>query len=390
MAGRRSSVLLFSMRRVAQLVAYCIEYEFEDVVTELTWADRIEVERESLSEFSRRLYKYTRLLSGSRRLGRVTVAAHPALRLNRDYELFFPIFNEPYELFALAAVPDWRRRCKVAACFISEVWIHNCPEYLLELLAEFDHVFLGVQHSIGEVARIVGRPCTYLPLAVDVLRFAPPRESITRSINVCNIGRRSPVTHEALLKLASDPGFFYYYDTVAASGVDLRQRTFRVQDPREHRLLLASLLKRSRYYLAHRGFVNDPDSTKGREEISARFYEGAAAGTVMIGAAPESEEFARQFDWLDPVIRTPFDCSEIGRVLEELDSDPQRLARIRRDNVRNAALRHDWLHRLQSVFEVLGLPPTDAMCSRERNLNAVAAQALDGTPTPGLGKALTG
>ena len=163
------------------------------------------------------------------------------------------------------------------------------------------------------MARITGRPCSYLPLAVDVLRFAPASPDQPRPIEVCNIGRRSPVTHQALLEDAERRRSFYYYDTVAASGSDLKQRTFRVDNPHEHRIMLATILKHSRYFIANRSHVNNPEFTAGRDEISARFYEGAAAGTVMIGEAPRTEEFKRQFDWPDAVIHLPFDSPDIGR-----------------------------------------------------------------------------
>jgi hypothetical protein len=299
------------------------------------------------------------------------------VRLERDYELFFPVFNHVHELFALAAVPDWRRRCRVAACFVNELWAHLLPGYLLELLAEFDHVFVGVRHIVADVERIVGRPCSYLPLATDVLRFAPFPERPDRAIDVCNIGRRSPVTHEALMGLAREGRIFYYYDTVAASGAGQKQRTFRVDNASEHRWLLASLLGRSRYFIANRGRINEPEFTQGNDEISGRFYEGAAAGTVMLGEPPRTAEFERQFDWPDAVIPLPFDSPDVGRRLAELDQDPERLARIRRDNVANAALRHDWVHRIRRVFETLGLQPTEAMLARERSLQALAATLLN-------------
>src|SRR5208283_420407 len=97
----------------------------------------------------------------------------------------------------------------------------------------------------------------------------------------------------------------------------------------EHRFLFASLLKRSRYYIANRSRVNEPEYTSGKDEISGRFYEGAAAGTVMLGEAPNVEHFRQQFDWPDAVIRLPFDSADAGRIIAELDKDSQRLARIR-------------------------------------------------------------
>jgi len=360
-------VLQLSMRRVARLVGYSIDYEFEDVVAALTGADRVEVDDWPSLEWSRRLYRYTRHLHRGAVRG-----PHSRVHLQRDYELFLPVFNHPYELFALAAVPDWRRRCRYAACFLSELWLHRFPRYLLELLAPFDHVFLAVRHPVADLARLLGRPCSYLPLGTDVLRFAPYPHAPERAINVCSIGRRSAVTHAALLQLAADRRFFYYYDTVAASGVDLRQRTFRVQDPREHRLLLASLLQRSRYCFAHRGFVNDPAATQGHDEISSRVYEAAAAGVVMLGEAPRGPDFRAQFDWTDALLPAPFDCPDIARVLQELDADPQRLERIRRENVRQSALRHDWLYRLRDVLATFALPPTAAMQQRSAELETIA------------------
>ena len=375
--GSGGNVLQLSMRRIHDLVAYCLPYEFEDVVAEVTGADRVEPENYSALEFARRVYKLGRLATRSRRLAGAIVPRLGVPRLTRDYELFLPVFNNAFELFSLLAVPDWRKRCRVAACFISEIWTHEMPEYLLELLARFDHIFLGVRHPTETVARIAGRPCTYLPLAVDVLRFAPYPDPPARAIDVCNIGRRSPVTHAALLRLARDRRIFYYYDTVRASGARGRQMTFRVGNASEHRLLLASLLQRSRYYVANRARVNEPEIIEGKEEISSRFYEGVAAGAVLLGEPPRSDEFRLQFDWPDAVIRLPFDSPDAGEFLKALDADPQRIERIRRDNVHQAALRHDWVHRLHAVFDALGLRPTEAMLAREARLRSLAALALE-------------
>jgi hypothetical protein len=375
--GAGGKVLLLSMRRLADLVAFCLPYEFEDVVADVTAADRVEANGYQALEFSRRAYKLARLVTRSPRLAQSLASKPSTVRLERDYDLFFPVFNHPYELYALATIPGWRDHCKAAACFVSEIWVQTLPGYLLELLAGFDHVFVGMRQTVGEVAKIIGRPCTYLPLATDVLRFSPFPAPPPRVIDVCNIGRRSPVTHEALIKLARDRKIFYYYDTVAASGADKKQRTFPVSDASEHRLLLASLLQRSRYYVANRSRVNEPEFTMGRDEISARFYEGAAAGALMIGEPPRTEEFERQFDWQDAVIRLPFDSPDVADILAGIDKDPMRVERIRRDNVKNAALRHDWVHRLRTVFETLGLAPTPAMIAREKRLQALATEALE-------------
>src|SRR5260370_26284917 len=135
--GSGGSVLQLSMRRIHDLVAFCLPYEFEDVVAEVTGADRVEPENLRALEFGRRVYKLGRLLTRSRRLASAFAPRPGVARLSRDYDLFFPSFNNAFELFALLTLPDWRKRCRVAACFISEMWAHDIPEYLLGLLAAF-------------------------------------------------------------------------------------------------------------------------------------------------------------------------------------------------------------------------------------------------------------
>ncbi|HEY1904944.1 MAG TPA: glycosyltransferase, partial [Myxococcaceae bacterium] len=330
-------------------------------------------------EWSRRLYKLGRKTLRSRALARALVPRLAVPRLEREYELFFPVFNHPFELFALAAVPDWRARSRKAVCLVSELWVQELPEYLIELLAQFDHLFVSTQHVVADVARIVGKPCSYLPIGADVLRFSPYPDEAPRSIDVCNIGRRSPTTHAALLELARNRGLFYFYDTVRASGAGGKQLTFHVGDPAEHRSFLASILRRSRYYLTYRARVNEPEQTEGHEEISGRFYEGVAAGAVLLGEPPRSPEFDRQFGWQDAVVRLPFDSPNVGEFLTGLDRDPQRLERIRRTNAREAALRHDWVYRLETVFATVGLDPTQEMRARRKQLAELARSTAEAT-----------
>ena len=94
----------------------------------------------------------------------------------------------------------------------------------------------------------------------------------------------------------------------------------------------------------------------------------------MIGEAPRTEEFKQQFDWPDAVIHLPFDSPDIGRILADLNSDPERLRAVRRNNVREAARRHDWLHRIQVVFKTLQLAPTEKMQARAQLLDQIASR----------------
>src|SRR5260221_14456702 len=115
----QGKVLLLSQRRIADLVAYCLAYEFEDTFAAVTDAERIDATDRSGLEFYRRVYKLLRLGSGSSGLAR-RLAPSPRSKvvLEHDFELFFPIFSHAFELHSLATIPNWRRRSRKAACFI--------------------------------------------------------------------------------------------------------------------------------------------------------------------------------------------------------------------------------------------------------------------------------
>ena len=378
-------VLLLSMRRIADVVGYSAMYEFEDLVQELLGADRAAPRTPEPLELARRAYKLTRAMTRS---GRVAEALRPRLGsapVRGDYDLFLAVFNHPHELFNLHALSGWRERCRFAAVYICEAWEARLPDYLLELLQPFDHVFLGVDGARAAVERLAGRPCTYLPMGVDALRFAPPSVSSLRLIDVCGIGRRSAVTHRALLELAGREGLFYFYDTILRSGRD-GAMTFRVIDAAEHRLLYSNLLKRSRYFIANRAWADQPELTRGKDEIAARFYEGAAAGTVMLGEPPDTEDFRSQFDWEDAVVPTPFHAPDIAEVIHALDRDAARTERIRIAGVVNSLRRHDWSERLERILKVAGIAATPAMRARSERLQA-AVEAMD---APGGGSRQAG
>src|SRR5271155_1899513 len=87
--NRSLNVLLLSERRIADLAAYCLAYEFEDTFAAVTDAERVDVTGLAFLEFSRRAYKLVRLASGSPIFAR-QLAPYPRNKvvLERDFELF--------------------------------------------------------------------------------------------------------------------------------------------------------------------------------------------------------------------------------------------------------------------------------------------------------------
>jgi hypothetical protein len=351
-------VMLFSMRNIARHVARCGDYEFEDVISSCDDADVIAphpatpVDNRIVREVDRILGR-ERLIDG-------------AVRVDEKYDLFFAFCRNAFDLRFVNRIEGLHENCRQAVCVISELWPSKIPEVreYLQVLRRFDHVFANLQTSVGPIEKATGRPSHFLPLGVDTLRFAPFPDTPARNIDVYSMGRRPAEEHRALLASAERGEIFYVYDTTA---------DFDVIDPLEHRILLANLIKRSRFFITYPAKFDVPAETGGAEEIGARYFEGAAGGAVMIGMPPRCAAYDDCFGWRDAVIPTPGDPKQIACLVAELEAQPQRLAQIRRNNVTSSLRRHDWAYRWREILDHVGLCVTESLVEREAQLNSAAS-----------------
>ena len=354
---------LFSRRHIDRHVSRCAEYEFEDIICEVDDANLLVPEPRSWYPSGRRVAN--RLARHAR-----VACVNPGLTVSpfkRDYEVFVTICQQPADLLALNAVRGWSKRCRTSVCWLVEAWASECDifRHHLKLLRQFDYVFLMFRGSVQPIEKIVGKRCLYLPPGVDAISFCPYPNPPERCVDVLSIGRAGQRTHEALLRAAQHDGVFYIYDTT---------RPLNTLRPRQHRALVANVAKRSRYFIANAPKINEPWQTGGQSEISYRFVEGAASGTVMLGDTGEDAVVITVLNWPDAVVRLPYDSTDIANVLADLDSQPARLARIRKDGIVNSLLRHDWVYRWRTILEMLGLKPKPALLAREKRLAELAKQ----------------
>jgi hypothetical protein len=188
------------------------------------------------------------------------------------------------------------------------------------------------------------------------------------------MGRRPEAVHTAILRVASDEDLFYLYDTIPGH---LIQPT----NYRQHRNLIADCAKRSRLFVAYPAKVDVADETRGQSEPGARFYEGAAAGAVLIGKAPHGPGFAKEFDWPDAVIDIGSSEESVCHALRALAAQPERMRALGHRNAARAGTRFDWCHRWSEILRIAGMPPLDGMIERETQLAEIAAMAEDASAT---------
>jgi glycosyl transferase family 1 len=352
-------VLVFSHRLIHNHLFRCPQYELEDIICQIDDADILAPQPGKRFNFRYPLAK--------RFAWHTPIVLNPGVnetRLAHEYDLFFAACGSPVDLLTLSTVKNWKENCKVTVCLMDELWIKDLEpcKYLLKILSQFDFVMPYYSQGVNELAEITGCKVRFLPPGVDTTLFCPYPEAPERVIDVFSPGRRSSVTHQSLLKMASGQKAFYFHDTIIGD---------RAINAKEHRALFANIAKRSRFFVVNPGSVEDPRRGK-QSEMAYRYFEASSAGAVLIGERPRNDEFDKLFDWPDAVIRVPYGSDNIEATIRELDSQPERLERIRRCNVTQALKRHDWVHRWETVLECVGLRPTPKLLERKERLRKLA------------------
>lgn len=376
-SGQRDSrVLVLSQRNLHAPIHHALPYELEDLLATFEDVDLLApgpAPHRQLGRLGRQA-----LNGGLRRAGaprrsppwnRPSMAPTP---VTADHDLFFAMFTDSYQLAYLHRIPGWRERSRRAVCLLFEVWSDgvSVDRDYLSLLSAFDEVHVITPAAAPALVALGSPAPRFHPGGVDAERFCPLPRSPERTIDLYSFGRRSEDVHRQLLAVAEQRQLTYLYDTLSGA---------QVPDHRGHRALLAHIVQRTQYLLTHR-INDDPERlarTGGEESVSTRYFEGAAGGAVMLGSRARSAEFDACFDWPDAVVDLPWGGGDAAGLLDELAQQPERLARIRADGVRNSLRRFDWVHGWRSVLESV-----DLTVDRRADERAARLTALSDAATP--------
>jgi hypothetical protein len=361
---------MVSLRGANKHAAWCSNYEFEDVICDIDDVDLISLEPGVAYDARQWLVRRLVWKPGLRHL---TPLMNPGLRpiaIDRDYDLFVFVCMNPADLVYLGAVKGWKDRCAKSVCFMVESYAGWSKEYAfhLSLLKDFDQVALCFSGSVAAVQAAAGRPCHHVALGADVMRFTPLPRPPERCVDFYSLGRRVESSHEALLRLASQRGMFYLYDTIPGLLIQPRNH-------RQHRDLIANCSKRSKFFLAYPAKVDVSAETRGQSEVGARFYEGASAGAVLIGQAPSVPAFASEFAWPDAVVDIGATEETLRAALARFDEEPSLPLCLGRRNAVEALRRFDWSYRWKEVLRLVSMVPSARHEQREQLLSRLALAA---------------
>jgi len=358
--SHKSRTLIFSLRNIFRNDLFrCPLYEFEDIVSQIDHAEIVAPQGDPFSrrnQFANRLAFHApiTLKSGLQKL-----------EPNKHYDLFLAVCGSPRDLIMVDAVSHLKDACTTKVCLMDELWVKQMDNhrYFLDVLKGFDLVVLYYSQSVDALIERIGTRCVFLPPGVDSVRFCPYPTNPKRVVDVYSVGRRSQITHQALLRMVDECGTFYLHDSIAG---------LEAISPKEHRLLFANIAKRSRYFIVNPGLIDRPDRRGSQIEIGNRYFEGAAAGAIMIGEVPKNGEFEKLFDWPDAVLPLSYDSDNIGALISDLDQQPERQESIRRTNVMQALTRHDWVYRWEAILSSVGLQAMPELSQRKELLTNLA------------------
>jgi hypothetical protein len=344
-------------------------YEAQNILASCEDVDLLELQPAWGFSFREKLQLRLMYHDFSRRVVSFNPGLQP-VKLTRDYDIFLMVCPFWQDVWYANAVKGWRDRCRISICWIDELWAKSVGDLYrwLPILQHFDYIFVSIEGTETVLGQALGRTCHVLAGGVDAIRFSPFPERPQRVIDVYSIGRRLEGVHHQLLKSARRNGLFYIYDTIQNGNSS-------TPDYEEHRNLYANMAKRSRFFTVAPGKVDVPHHTYGQIAVGSRFFEGAAAGAILIGQAPDTEPFERLFGWPDAIIPINPDGSDAIDILTHLLSDPERMARISHRNVAEAHCRHDWIYRWMQIYATAGLDPTPDMLAREQHLKQLAEDA---------------
>lgn len=237
-----------------------------------------------------------------------------------------------------------------------------------------DRLYLGIPYDAEQISRDLGLPTSYLPMAANVLgaNAKPFGDRKDRPLAINAFGRQ----HDGIMDAICDR-------LNRAGSTELVYRTNLVDpgdalDLPRYRAMFWQLLRMSRVSMAFDHFVANPRGSAQHSYVGPRWFEALAAGTVIAGRGPATDEAKALLDWPDAMVDVSLDPEAAAGELEALIADDDRLRQASQRNLAEMNARHDWRHRLDSILREEGLDRPEKLAERLSTLTERSAQIRSG------------
>lgn len=253
----------------------------------------------------------------------------------------------PQALRMFDAIDDWRGRFECVAAYVVDLYPGAEKRLSRSICDKLDTLFISYEQMLPTVQMRVSCPVRLALQASDVL--GQGAAGGLRQLDIAAYGRQPGGLVSKLAKRVNRLGS----DTI------LLHSTFTypyVSDWRSDRALFWHMLRRTRISLCYPFSLTHSRIHQGVDPLTARWFEGMAAGCVLAGKRPTSPEAQRVIPWEDALVALPDDEDEAVEKLLALARDLDRCEAISKHNYRAAAAGHDWRFRIVEMFANLALP----------------------------------
>lgn len=226
-----------------------------------------------------------------------------------------------------------------------------------QIFQNLDRLYVGIRDDVDQIAADLGVPVTYLPMAANVLSVSarPFRSIQDRPISVAAFGRQHSETVDAIADRFNNANSKYlFYNTNFVNGGTLRDRE-------RYRAMFWQILRKSQISLCFDHFYAPGKSVPEHSYVGPRWFESLAAGTVVAGAAPATEDSAELLDWQGATIDLPANPRRAVEALEDLLADTSSLRESSLRNISEMRKRHDWRYRIRDILSTEGVDIPDRL-----------------------------
>lgn len=216
----------------------------------------------------------------------------------------------------------------------------------------FDRVYLGIPYDAEEIADALNVPTRYLPMAANVMavQAQPFVSRADRPISINAFGRQHDGIMNAICDRLNRPGTGeLVYRTNFLDGS-------RAYDLPRYRDMFWQLLRMSRVSMAFDHFFANPSGHAQHSYVGPRWFEALAAGTIVAGRGPDTDEARALLDWPGALVELNSDPEAATEEIAGLLSDEDQIRAISRRNLAEMHAHHDWRHRLYDLLREEGFP----------------------------------
>jgi hypothetical protein len=266
----------------------------------------------------------------------------PKMSVEMEADVAWYILMGP-ENYRLDLCKNWQQKCKVKVLYLYDTMPYQYP-LIKRLFSDntWDVLITSFNDAVEDLEKVTGRKWMCIEQAADQEVFKPvPIEQ--RQIHFSAYGRRYPAIHEAVMEFCKTNNLYYDYTT---------------HDGKHPTADAVELYKQYGWHLSNSVFtfswpveLTNPQRCGHLRPITCRWFEAAAAGTIVLGQSPDNHIYDK---WLQPghvvSINPNSTKQEMLSTLENLWSQRYELYADKMKMQKGGYSRWTWNERVQRIL----------------------------------------